>query len=292
MKKHAKLIGASLYIPANHKNAQKAIEGSLVPNLGSLILCTEDSIRNDELEHSLDQIDNLLRIKATASADAPELFFRPRNEKVLERVLRNENVDQISGFVLPKITAENLPNYLNLLQGQSNHRIMITLETMDALELDKLQAIRTILLDANIRDRIMAIRIGGNDLLNLLGLRRPKQFTIYETPLAWVMSQIISVFAPYGFNITAPVFERLDMDELLRQELERDIAYGFVGKTAIHPLQVEIINSYFKVDEADLKIAEALLHHESAAVFKMDGAMCEVTTHRAWAEKQIQFANA
>lgn len=283
------LLGASLYVPANHKNLFEFVSSNSLTSLRSIIVCTEDSIRENEVEWAIQRLPMLLhQIKEPRNC---KIFIRPRNETVLQTILENESIERISGFVLPKVSLENLPRYFKILDSYPHHKIMITLETKEIFDIHALQEMRTFFMDSTVRKKILALRIGGNDLLNILGMRRPKNFTIYDTPLAWVMGQIVSVFAPDGFNITAPVFERLDNEDLLRQELDRDLAFGFVGKTAIHPSQVDIINSYFSINPMDRSIAEALLSHDSPAVFKMHGAMCEVSTHRSWAEKLIHNDN-
>jgi stress response protein SCP2 len=98
-----------------------------------------------------------------------------------------------------------------------------------------------------VRSRILALRIGGNDLLALLGLRRPRAMTIYRTPLGPVIARLVTTFRPYGFVLTAPVFEHLDLPALLDQEVAEDIAYGMVGKTAIHPTQIAPIEQHYRV---------------------------------------------
>ena len=57
------------------------------------------------------------------------------------------------------------------------------------------------------RARILVLRIGGNDLLNLLGLRRQRGHTLYETPLGAVIARLVTTFKPHGFRLSAPVFE-------------------------------------------------------------------------------------
>ena len=43
--------------------------------------------------------------------------------------------------------------------------------------------------------------IGGNDLLNLLGLRRQRGHTLYETPLGAVIARLVTTFKPHGFRV-------------------------------------------------------------------------------------------
>jgi citrate lyase beta subunit len=127
------------------------------------------------------------------------------------------------------------------------------------------------------------LRIGGNDLMNLLGIRRPRQLTLYDTPLGNVISQLVTVFKPYHFSLSAPVFEYLNDDDTLQKEIQRDLAYGLIGKTAIHPSQIAHIEAAYAVELEDYEMAIKLIDSAAPAVFKMHHAMCEVATHRQWA---------
>jgi citrate lyase beta subunit len=134
-----------------------------------------------------------------------------------------------------------------------------------------------------IRFQILLIRIGGNDLLNLLGIRRSRGVTLYETPLAGVISQLITIFRPLGFSLSAPVYEYLADSYTLDHEIRLDMTHGLIGKTAIHPSQIAMIEKHYAVSESDYQEALSILSVESPAVFKMNDAMCEVATHANWA---------
>jgi citrate lyase beta subunit len=151
----------------------------------------------------------------------------------------------------------------------------------------EMRQLREVLEAPGVRGRILALRIGGNDLLALLGLRRPRSMTIYRTPLGPVIARLVTTFRPYGFMLTAPVFEHLDLPDLLDQEVLEDIAYGMVGKTAIHPTQITPIEQHYRVKPTDLEAAMAILDANAPAVFKMHDSMCEVATHRAWAQRVL-----
>ncbi len=62
-----------------------------------------------------------------------------------------------------------------------------------------------------------------------------------------------------GFPPNRPVHEILDDVETLGREVTEDVAWGFVGKTAIHPAQVSLIHAAFAVDERDLHAARLIL---------------------------------
>lgn len=281
----AKSLGASLYVPANHKDLAEIANGDLIPQARSLIFCTEDAIADRELSYSLF---NLSVVLANMRVDvAADRFVRVRNTEVLERVLAMPGVDKLTGFVLPKITRHNFDNYYRLLR-HTEHVLMPTLETAEAFDDHEMQGLRTVLEAPGVRHRILALRIGGNDLLALLGLRRPRGMTLYRTPLGPVISRLVTTFRPYGFMLTAPVFEYLDLPELLDQEVIEDLAHGMIGKTAIHPTQIAPIEQHFKVSPQDLAVARAILDQSAPAVFRMNDAMCEVATHRAWAERTVE----
>jgi citrate lyase beta subunit len=284
----AKSMGASLYLPANHKHLMEVADGERLGHTRSLIFCTEDAVADADLSWALF---NLSVVLANMKADArAERFVRVRNPEVLTRVLAMPGVDKLTGFVIPKCTRHNFDAYFKQLR-HTDHMLMPTLETADVFNDDEMRLFRETLEAPGVRSRILALRIGGNDLLALLGLRRPRNMTIYRTPLGPIIARLVTTFRPYGFVLTAPVFEHLDLPELLDQEVAEDMAYGMVGKTAIHPSQIAPIEQHYRVKARDLEAARAILDVDSPAVFKMHNSMCEVATHRAWAQRMVEQSN-
>jgi len=274
-----------LYVPANHKDLARIANGEKLPDARSLIFCLEDAIADRELSWSLFNLSVVLanmRSEVTA-----ERFVRVRNPEVMARVLAMPGAEKLSGFVLPKITRHNFDTYFRLVRDTS-HVLMPTLETAEVFSDSEMQQLRAVFEGPGVRHRILALRIGGNDLLALLGLRRPRGMTIYRTPLGPVIARLVTTFRPWGFALTAPVFEYLDLPELLDQEVLEDLAHGMVGKTAIHPTQIAPIEQHYQVRPQDLAVARAILDDASPAVFRMNDAMCEVATHRAWAERLVE----
>ena len=284
----AKSMGASLYIPANHKHLMAAADGEQMGHARSLIFCTEDSVADSDLSWALF---NLSVVLANMKDDThAERFVRVRNPEVLARVLAMPGVDKLTGFVLPKCTRHNFDAYFKQVRC-TGHMLMPTLETADVFNDNEMRLFREALEAPGVRSHILALRIGGNDLLALLGLRRPRNMTIYRTPLGPVIARLVTTFRPYGFVLTAPVFEHLDLPDLLDQEVAEDMAYGMVGKTAIPPSQIALIEQHYRVKANDLEAARAILDVDSPAVFKMHNSMCEVATHRAWAQRMVEQSN-
>lgn len=284
-------LGATLYVPATRGDLSAILLDGRWPNLRSAVICLEDSIRSDEVGLALCRLEafaRVLRDRQAAGGALPMVFVRPRDAAMLARILAFPGIEHFAGFVLPKATADSLPAYLGVL-AFDHHLLMPTLESRDVFDAAEMRRLREQLLA--IRDRVLALRIGGNDLLQQLGTRRSAVRTIYDGPLGPVIAELVGMFAPWGFALSAPVFEKFDNIALLREEVGRDIEHGLLTKTAIHPAQIEAIQELYAVDAGELLEARAMLDEASGAVFALNGAMCEPATHRRWAAAIVRRAN-
>lgn len=277
-------LGASLYVPVTHRDVLPIANGTKWPELRSVIFCTEDAVAAKALGAGLD---NLRACLARMSETSTTLrFVRVRNPEILSWLITLPGAEKLDGFVLPKLDINNADAYLGPLRHTKFHS-MPTLETRDVFEPAKMIALRDYLLEAGHQERILALRIGGNDLLSLLGIRRPRDRTVYRTPLGQTIANLVTIFKPFGFQLTAPVFEHIDCPEILREELSDDVAHGLCGKTAIHPDQLAIIESGLQISEVEVEAAQRILTAEQA-VFKLNGSMCEVATHHTWARSILE----
>lgn len=277
-------LGGSLYVPVTHRDVLSIANGLKWPELRSVIFCTEDAVAPSALESGLANLRECLQ----RMEPRPLLrrFVRVRNPEILDWLLTLPDIEKLDGFVLPKFDLSNADRYLERLRG-SPHLCMPTLETRDVFEPARMITLRDHLLERGHYERILALRIGGNDLLSLLGIRRPRDRTIYRTPLGHTIAQLVTLFKPHGFQLTAPVFEHIDRPEVLHEELSDDIAHGLCGKTAIHPSQLPLIEASFRVAPSDLEAARRILEESEQAVFKFEGSMCELATHSTWARHII-----
>lgn len=273
------LLGAPLYMPANRRDIIEIANGEKLPKLRSMIFCTEDALSAHDLETSIRHLG--LSLQGLRPSTHRFRFIRARNPEVLARLLDLPEIERIDGFVLPKFTIGNFQAYFDNLKGTS-FRIMPTLETREVFDPGAMLELRQALQHDEIKERILLLRIGGNDLMNLLGIRRPRHMTLYETPLGSLISQLVTTFKPYGFSLSAPVFEYLDDPLTLQKEIRLDLAHGLTGKTTIHPDQVSAIEKNYAVEREDYEMALSLSDRMAPAVFRMHNAMCEVATHKQW----------
>jgi citrate lyase beta subunit len=278
-------LGASLYVPATRPDLAAVANGDRHPFLRSVILCTEDSILAEHVESALDNLRDCL---PGIGGNRPLVFIRPRNTEILRRIVAMRGIERIDGFVLPKATKDTVAVQAALIPDR--FLLMPTLETHHVFDPAALAELRHCLSVPEIRARVLALRIGGNDLLNLLGIRRRRGRTFYETAAGPVVASLVAAFRPFGFPLTAPVFDDFEDADTLHAEVMRDLEHGLVGKTAIHPAQVGGIERHYRVSTADMEMARRILDTDAPAVFQVDGVMCEPTTHAQWAGSILERA--
>ena len=281
-------LGATLYMPVLHPRVADILHGRVSPPAGSVVLCLEDALAEEDVSDGLSRLDILLR-------DLPDqlpvrAFLRPRNRAMAQDLCARAAGTAIDGIVAPKVLTDTLPEWLAMAHA-TGLSITPTLESATFFDSGQIVAIRDVLDDhASDEGRIAAIRIGGNDLLSSMGLRRTRGMMSWDGPLAWVLSMVSSILTSAGHPVAAPVFDVIDDLETLRREVEQDVAAGFVSKTIIHPAQAPVVAEAFHVSPDELESARAILDARAKAVFQVGGVMCEPATHAAWAERTVSRA--
>lgn len=306
-------VGALLYCPANQTNIIRVItEGRIRPPY-SVALCLEDAIADASVQEAelqaVQTVKTLTEAAKSQSFYLPKLFIRVRSAEQLLKlsgVLAEEGCT-VTGYILPKYSADNAKAYHQALL-EANVRagvrvfMMPILESREFLMLssrtEALAAVRASI--DEMRPYVLNVRIGGNDFCNYYGVRRNTDQTIYDIGiLRSVISDIASMFLD-AYVVSAPVWEYFDSGKDdrwrtgLRRELAMDRLNGLIGKTAIHPSQVEEINRSLQVSAEDFQDAQHILHWEQTkfGVEKSaDGSrMNEFKTHRVWAKKIMLLA--
>lgn len=284
-------LGATLYMPATRDDLLDVVFRDKLPSLRSLVICLEDAVAEIDVETALKNLTRLLTAitrRGGRLKEGPLVFVRPRDARMAAVLNDWPLIEHVDGFVVPKLTLGNLEEWRRAVP---NPRLclMPTLETSEVFNPGAMMALAEAM-RASLADRIIALRIGGNDLLGGLGLRRSPKTTLYSSPMNYVISMLSGVMGSQGFALTAPVFEQLSKPALLEQELELDVAHGLVGKTAIHPGQIDIIHKKLRVSLDDLNSARLIVQENTAAVFRHNDVMCEPATHYKWAKNILERA--
>ncbi|SDQ86333.1 HpcH/HpaI aldolase/citrate lyase family protein [Pseudovibrio sp. Tun.PSC04-5.I4] len=276
-------LGATLYVPIIHHKVPDILTGRTNSPASSVVLCLEDALAESDVERAVGTLRELLP-QINQSSDL-RVFVRPRSLSMGHRLASFKNIDRIEGFVAPKVRPDTTADWMQLVSS-AGLAIMPTLESADYFDPGCIVAFRDVLSDYDHR-LVSAVRLGGNDFLGALGLRRERGMTSWEGPLGWVLSMCSSMLISAGYPVAAPVFDIIDDPDTLRREVQRDVAAGFVSKTVIHPCQVPIIVEGMKVSEQELQQAKAIIEKDALAVFQIGGAMCEPATHSNWARRVL-----
>lgn len=276
-------------MPAIRTDIWQVICRQKIDTVHSIIICLEDALKDDEVVLGLKNIQALLTHwndnQQPTLNKRPLVFIRPRNVGVLKTLSEFKHIDLIDGFVLPKVDMASLANWQQAVALlPSHHLIMPTLETSLIFDNGHNKELAHCFKE-NFNQNILALRIGGNDLLACLGIRRLPNVSLYQSPLGTIVNQLMMNFVPQGFYLSSPVFEYLDKPDVFADELMTDVAIGLVGKTVIHPSQIKAVADAFAVSQAEFDDANAILDKQAKAVFKQHNAMLEPATHKAWAER-------
>lgn len=289
MKISALHLGATLYTPAIIPilKAKSMIFGTAYPELKSLVICLEDSLTESQVEPGLINLKRiLLALKDEAFKRSILLFIRPRTIEMAKEILDWDLNSSFDGFVAPKFHLGDC--WLEIMP--EDLYLMPTCEHKDYFDASYRSEVRSWLNPH--KDNVLCLRIGGNDLLSSLGLRRPRNLSIYETPIGALIQNMVCEFGSNGFEMNSPVFEHFSNTDLLELEVQRDLAHGLYTKTAIHPCQVAHIQSLYRVSPIDLEDAKKILSKQSSdagGVYNSgSGSMLEPATHLNWAEKVIE----
>ena len=305
-------VGALLYCPANsHHPIVDALTHERFPRPFSLAFCLEDTVREEAVGEAEDALAGILgQIAAQAQRQAfylPHIFIRVRSPLQLRRLAARYApfASILTGFILPKFFVDNCGGYLQAIgeirsvSGLDPYYMPIfeSAAMIDPVARQEgLAAVREQL--AAVSDRILNIRVGGNDLCHAFGLRRHVCDTIYDVrPVAAVLVDIASAFSTQ-YVVSGPVWEFYageGWDTGLRRELAQDLLSGFIGKTVIHPAQIPVVNEVLQVSRADYEDARSILSWDgqdphlvcaSAAATRMN----EYQTHHRWAAKTLRLA--
>ncbi|CAG8537770.1 3574_t:CDS:10, partial [Ambispora gerdemannii] len=141
--------------------------------------------------------------------------------------------------------------------------------------------------------RLDALIFAAEDYCADLGLIR----TSSRKELAYARHVIVTAASAYDLQAIDLVCLDYNDDTILTEECREGREMGFVGKQAIHPRQVDIIQQTFLPDDKDIsraaRIIQGFKHHTDKGIgtFSLDGKMIDLPMLK-WAEKIIARAKA
>jgi len=229
-------LGATLYMPATRPALVEDLLRQGGHGVLSSVVCLEDAVADrDVVTAEANVVAQLARAASGEGVrdDLPLTFVRVRHPGQVPLVVAGlgHHAEVLSGFVLPKFTAETGPAYLDAL-GRARAATGLPLLAMPVIESPevihretRVPALLAIseLLDEH-RDLVLAVRLGATDLSAAYGVRRGRDLTIYDVRLICeVISDVVNVLGRAdgtGHVVTGPVWEYFaGSDRLFKPQL-------------------------------------------------------------------------
>ena len=304
-------VGALLYCPANTESIIDSLVNNKFDTPFSLAFCLEDTIRDDLVKEAEDQLIRTLQAiqeySQTKSFYLPKIFIRVREPgQASELYTRLEHaVSVLTGFICPKLSQHNIDSYVDEIKAINRIAakpvyMMPILESPSMIDLrSRYQLLYSWKekLDL-ISDRVLNIRVGGNDLCHAFGYRRTNSQMIQQIqPVYQILADIMTVFG-MDYVVSGPVWEYYAGDGWdlgMSRELSHDRLNGFIGKTVIHPKQIMLVNQAYRVSQADYDDAVSILDWDPKRSSMVSSSiessrMNEYKTHYNWAKKILVLA--
>ena len=213
------MIKSLLFVPATEKMINK-IEGF---NADAYIVDLEDSIEDSKKEEALS-----IASKMLPSISKCNLFVRvnkPSFEKEIEALKSLGNI----GFMLPKF--ERVEEYSKVESILENHEVIALIETplgiTNAKEIAECKWVN-------------ALAFGAEDYTAVTNIKNDDTFLLYQKSL------LVNIGRAYNKKVyDTPSFQLYDENKF-EEEVMNSVDFGFDGKLAINPKQVNTINESFR----------------------------------------------
>lgn len=264
-----------LFMPGD---SLRKIEKGSTADTDCVIMDLEDGVALSQKEEArstvataLESVDfghreRLVRINGSGSATASEDI----NQTIMARP---------DGYVIPKVQGSidliNIDQILTDIEHQHDWpllgiRLLAVVET--AIGIMNLKEI------AGSTSRLDAILFGAEDLAGDIGATRTDE----GWEVFYARSAVVTTCAAFGLQAIDTVFVDLTDTERLAADCAFAQRMGYLGKMAIHPRQLAVINQAFTPSDEEVAAAQRLIdaftaHQEAGAgAFELDGKMVDM----------------
>ncbi len=268
-------IRAPIFVPGNRRDmlekAKSFKTDFIIPDL-------EDSVPFAEKDHARDFVQTMI---PTLVEHGQNIIVRIYSldtgltEKDIAAVVSND----IAGISVGKIRSTGDVLSYDRLVGAAEQRIGLTIgATKFILWIETSMAVLHAFDIARASERVAAIAFGAVDYTQDLGIKRTLSGSELDFPRAMVG------LAARASDVTAldtPYVQFRDKNGL-EQEIKSVLKYGYRGKFAIHPDQIETIRMRFKPQPDEVEYARRVVEgwnmasSEGRGSFDLDGNMIDV----------------
>jgi citrate lyase subunit beta/citryl-CoA lyase len=274
-----------LYLPGSNA---RALEKARTLPCDVVILDLEDAVAPDAKDAARAQV---LGALAEGGFGRREVVVRvngldtPWGEADLDGLVRTAP----DAVLVPKVeTAGDVARYdQRLADAPEPTRLWAMIETCRVLfHLDAVAALGA-------STRLSALVMGTNDLAKDMGAEPGRD----RTPLHPALALSVAAARAHGLAVVDGVFNGLDDPAGLEAECRQARAFGFDGKTVIHPSQIDPCNRAFSPSADELAWARAVTAafadpaNAGRGALRVEGQMVE-RLHRVRAERLLAAAEA
>lgn len=263
-----------MFVPVT---AEKFVRTGADRGADAIILDLEDAVAPSQKEHARTLIEGAIPQVSRNGADVVVRVNRPW--RLLVRDLEAAVIPGIAAIMLTKVDSPEhvhacaeIVAELEAERGLPAGRIKFIALVENAVGFFRIDQI------AKCHSRIVAISLGSEDFAADVGMQSepegllyPKQQTIFAARAAGIL--------PMGF--VGSIADFRDQDAF-RAIVRRSRRLGFVCASAVHPLQVTVLNEEFSPDPAEVAKAEKMIaayddaYAKGLGAVQFEGAMIDV----------------
>jgi citrate lyase subunit beta / citryl-CoA lyase len=235
-------IRSYLYVPGSDP---RRIEKALASETDAVILDLEDAVAPNRKEEARETVSSVLR----SGHDKP-IFVRINAP---DSTLVGEDIEAVAG---PNLAGLRLPKAES---AEAVRRVADRLEDLGCEAgiqclIESALGLELAFEIARAHERVVGMSLGEADLAADLGVRD-------EAGLLYARSRLVVAARAAGLpRPVQSVYTNVRDEEGLRRSTEEGKNQGFVGRSAIHPIQLSTINEVFTPTEREVTEAEELLH--------------------------------
>lgn len=238
-----------LFVPATEKMLPK-IENC---KADAVIVDLEDAILEEDKDNALYRLEGFLKVYSYKK----DLFARI-NPMRMEKETAILNQYDIKGYMLPK--TEKAADVDLFAEAAGDKQIIALIESAMGIVNSE---------EIIINNNVSMAAFGAEDYTTQCGIENKPEFLVYPK------SKLVAVAKAYKKPVIDTISLEIHNIDSYTKEAESSKKFGFDGKLAIHPMQVDTINRIFCDDLEYYKYIVAEYEKKNEAVLNINGKIFE-----------------
>lgn len=246
------ILRSPLFVPGN---MSKMLDRAIGLRPDAFIPDLEDSVPSDEKANARSvTASHLERLAATGTPVIPRV--NPKDSGLLEEDLAAMVGPHIFGITFGKVGSAADVDAVAVLLTRSEQRAGLAIGSIKLVPwIESALAIVNAHEICTSSDRIIAVAFGAEDFTNDMEIQRRED----DRELAYPRSAVaIAANAADVLALDTPFFAFRD-PEALRENSNESRVFGFRGRFAIHPAQIDIINQVYSPSDSEVEHAKAVI---------------------------------